>query len=288
MRILISGASGFIGSSVSAYLASQEHEVIRLVRHTAGPGEVSWDPEAGTIDAEGLEGFDGVVHLASMPWNGRWTPQFKQRLRANRLGTNGLLAKTLAACQRKPRVFVCASGMGIYPPSGDQVLSEDSAPGSDFAAQLQRDGEAATAPASAAGIRVVALRIPMVLGGTIIQRVTGRMGNGRQWWSWVALGEMGSIVQHILANDSLWGPVNTTSPNPMRNADFAAILCHVLGRRPGVPIPAFALRLMLGEMADTLILASRRIEPRKLLASGYQFHYPELGEALRHELAQTA
>lgn len=288
MRILMSGTSGFIGSAVSAYLASQEHEVIRLVRRAAGPGEVRWDPDAGTIDAEGLEGFDGVVHLASMPWNGRWTPQFKQRIRDNRLRTNGLLAGTLSTCKHKPRVLVCASGMGIYPSSGDQVLSEDSAIGSNFAAQLQRDGEAALAPASAAGIRVVALRIPMVLGGAIIQRVTGRMGNGRQWWSWVALSEMGSIVQHILVNDGLCGPVNTTSPNPVRNTEFTAILSRVLGRKPGTPMPAFVLRLMLGEMADTLILASRRIQPCKLLASGYQFHYPELGDALRHELAQAA
>ncbi len=284
MRILMSGTSGMIGSVVAPYLASQGHEVVRLVRREAGAGEVRWDPDAGTIDAAGVEGFDGVVHVASMPWPLRWTPQFKEQMRANRLGSNRLLAETLAACQRKPKVFVYASGMGIYPSSGDQILTEDSALGTDFLAQLQRDGEAATAPASAAGIRVVPLRIPAVLGGATLRRAMGRVGNGRQWSSWVARDELASIVQHVLVTDELAGPVNPVSPNPVRNAEFSATHSRVLGARPGLPLPAFLLRLMLGEMADALILASRRIEPRRLLATGYQFRFPDLETALRHEL----
>jgi len=284
VRILISGASGVIGSVVAPYLASQGHEMVRLVRREPGSGEVRWDPDAGIIDADRLEGFDGVVHLATMPWPARWTAEARRKMRANRLATNGLLARTLADLKRKPRVLVCASGMGIYPSSGDQIITEDNAMGSDFLAMLQRDGETATQKASAAGIRVVNLRTPMVVGGSTIRRSMGRFGNGRQWTSWVGRDELAGIINHVLQTESLAGPINPCSPNPVRNAEFAATLGRVLGSKPGMPIPAFLLRLMLGEMAEALILASRRIEPRKLLASGYQFRYPLLEEALRHEL----
>jgi uncharacterized protein len=284
MRILISGASGMVGSAVAPYLASQGHDVVRLVRREAGAGEVRWDPDAGTIDAAGLEGFDGVVHVATMPWPARWTAKAKEEMRANRLATNGLLATALAGCRRKPRVLVCASGMGIYPSSGEQVLTEDSPLGTDFLAMLQRDGEAATAPASAAGIRVVNLRIPPVLGGAAIRRNTSRIGNGRQWCSWVARDELASIVQHVLMTDELVGPVNPGSPHPVRNAELVQTVSRVLGRKPGPSLPAFLLRVMLGEMGEALVLASRRMQPAKLLATGYRFRFAELELALRHEL----
>jgi hypothetical protein len=273
-----------IGSAAAQYLAEQGHEITRLVRQAPGPGEVRWDPEAMTIDAHGLEGFDGVVHLASMPWSARWTPEFKKQMYANRIGTNRLLAQTLAACKRKPRVLLCASGMGIYPSSGDQVITEDSPVGTDFLARLQCDGEAAAGLASTVGIRVVSLRIPAVLGGAAIQRNVGRMGDGHQWSSWVSRDELARMVNFVLVTDQVVGPVNPVSPEPVRNAEFAATLSKVLGRKPGLPMPAFLLRLMLGEMAEALILASRRIEPRRLLAAGYEFHFPKLEEALRHEL----
>jgi uncharacterized protein (TIGR01777 family) len=291
MRILIAGSSGLIGSAVAPYLASQGHEVVRLVRRVAGAGEVRWDPDGGTIDAAGLEGFDGVVHVASLP-QARWTAEFERRMHDNRVQTSRLLAETLAARQRKPRVFVCASGIGYYAPCDDQVLTEESAAGKDFIANLQCDGEAAAAPASAAGIRVVHLRIPTVLGGATlaslvsnIRRGTGpgRLGSGRQWWSWVARDELPIIVQHVLITEALTGPVNATSPNPARNAEFFATLGRVLGRRPRLPMPAFLVRLALGDIADALLLASRRVVPRRLLATGYQFHFPELEAALRHE-----
>lgn len=285
MRIIIAGAGGMIGSVVAPYLTDQGHDVLRLVRRTPGEGEILWDPDAGSVDADALEGFDGVVHLATMPWPSRWTAAAKQQIRANRLATNGLLASTLATRRHKPGVLVCASGMGIYPSSGDQVLTEASPLGTDFLAMLQQDGEAATAPASAAGIRVVNLRIPAVLGGASLKRNIGRLGNGRQWSSWVARDEMASIIEHVLVTESLEGPVNAVSPNPVRNADFAATLSRALGSRPGLPIPGFPLRLMLGEMADALVLASRRIQPAKLIASGYQFRFPDLEAALQHELA---
>jgi uncharacterized protein len=285
MRILMAGASGMIGSVVAPYLMSQGHEVVRLVRREPGPGEVRWDPDSGTIDAGAIEGFEGVVQVASMRWPLRWTPKFKRQMRENRLATNGLLARTLAACRRKPQVLICASGMGIYPSSGDEVLTEASSVGTDYLAQLQRDGEAATAPASAAGIRVVNLRIPMVLGGAAVRQNLGQLGNGRQWSSWVSRDELASIIQHVLVTDTLVGPVNPVSPNPVRNADLATTLGRILHRKPGASMPVFALRLLLGEMADALILASRRLMPAKLLDAGYRFRFPELEAALRHELA---
>ena len=284
MKILIAGASGMIGSAVAPDLTNQGHEVVRLVRRTPVAGEVQWDPDAGTLDAAGLEGFDGVVHLATMPWPMRWTSESKERMRANRLATNSLLAENLARCKHKPRVLVCASGMGVYPSSGDQVITEQSPLGSDFLAMLQRDGEAAALKASAAGIRVANLRIPAVLGGDALRRNMGRLGSGRQWSSWVSRDELVSIVNYVLVTDTLEGPVNPVSPNPVCNAEYAATLSRALGRKPGLPMPAFLLRLMLGEMAEALILASRRIAPRKLLAAGYQFRFPELEIALRHEL----
>jgi uncharacterized protein (TIGR01777 family) len=284
MRILMAGAGGLIGSAVAPYLTKQGHEVVRLVRREAGAGEIRWDPDEGTIDAGAVEGFDGVVHVASMRWPLRWTPTFKRQMRENRLRTNGLLARTLAGCRQKPRVFICASGMGIYPSSGDEVLTETSRLGTDFLAQLQRDGEAATEPASAAGIRVVCLRIPMVLGGAVLRQNLGRMGNGRQWSSWVALGELPSIIQHVLITDTIAGPVNPVSPNPERNAEMVATLSRVLRRKPGPAIPAFVLRLLMGEMAEALVLASRRIMPAKLIAAGYQFRFPTLEAVARREL----
>jgi hypothetical protein len=273
-----------VGSAVIRHLMECGHEVIRLVRQTPGPGEVWWNPDAGEIDAASMEGFDSVVHVASMPWPPRWTVKAKQAIRANRFATNGLLAETLAKCAQKPRVLVCASGMGFYPPSGDQIITEDSTGGTSWLATLQREGEAATAPASAVGIRVVHLRIPPVLAKSGIERGTNRIGSGRQWMSWVGRDELASIVHHVLLTDALVGPVNPVSPNPVRNADFAATVARVLGRKPGPAVPAFLLRLMLGEMADEFVLASRRMEPRKLLATNYEFRFPELEAALRHEL----
>jgi uncharacterized protein len=286
-RILIAGAGGMIGSVVAPCLAQQGHTVVRLVRRTPGMNEVYWDPDAGTIEAAGLEGFDGVVHVASLP-QARWTSAFIKRWRENHIGTNRLLAETLAHCQEKPRVLVCASAQGIYPPSGGQVLAEDSAVGTDYLAELLRDGEQATTPASEAGIRAVHLRIPTVLSGASLAAMNSnirRLGSGQQWFSWVARDEMAGIVQHALVTDTLEGPVNACSPNPVRNAEFFATLARVRGRTPRLPMPAFVLRLMLGGMADALILASRRLVPQRLLETGYVFRFAEIEAALRHELA---
>ncbi len=274
-----------IGSILAPYLAGQGHEITRLVRRKPGVGEVFWDPDARSIDSAGLEGFDGVVNLATKPWPARWTEQAKHEMRNNRLATNGLLAESLAKVTQKPKVFICSSGMGIYPSSGDQIINEDSALGSDFLATLQKDGEAAAMKASYAGIRVINLRTPAVLGGAALQRRVGRIGNGQQWSPWVSRDELASIIQYLLTWEGIDGPVNPVSPNQIRNAEFTETLSKVLGRKPGIAMPAAVLHLMLGEMADALMLASRRIEPKKLLDNGYKFKFPNLEDAIRHELA---
>jgi uncharacterized protein (TIGR01777 family) len=288
MKILIAGATGMIGSIVTTYLASQGHEVAPLVRHSPNPGEVFWDPDKGSIDCAGLEGYDGVVNLASMPWPARWTAKAKKQIYDNRIQINSILAKSLAGCTHKPAVLICSSGMGIYPSSGDQILTEDSPGGIDWLAHLQSDGEAATAPASKAGIRVVNLRTPPVLGGDAVRQSTNRMGSGEQCNSWVSRDELASIIHHVLVTEALVGPVNPVSPNPMRNAEFTEVVSRAKGQKPGPAMPAFLLRLMFGEMAEALILASRRILPNKLQATGYQFRYPELELAVRHELEAAA
>jgi uncharacterized protein len=283
MKILIAGSNGMVGSAVTRHLTECGHEVIRLVRHTPGPEEVWWDPDAGEIDKAGLEGFDGVIHLASAPWPMRWTDKTKQKIRLNRLGTNRLLAEALAGCEHKPRVLICASGMGYYPSSGDTILTEDSPAGTSFLAALQQDGEAATAPASTGGIRVVHLRIPPVMGGPALQRAGSYAGDGQQWTSWVARDELAAMIEFILRTETLTGPINAASPNPMRSSEFARDSARALGRKPGSAMPAFVARLVMGDMGEEFLLSSRRIRPSKLLDAGYRFRFPELEQALQHE-----
>ena len=283
MKILVAGSNGMIGSAVTRHLVERGHEVTRLVRHEPGTGEVGWDPEAGKIDSAGLEGFDGVVNVASMPWPMRWTDKAKKKLTNNRVGTNRLLAESLAACKNKPLVLVCAAGMGYYPPSGDTVLTENGPAGTSFLAKLDMDGEEATAKASEAGIRVVHLRIPPVLGGAALQRIGFQGGDGQQWSSWVGRDELAGIIEFALTNKNLCGPVNAVSPNPLRGAEFAATATKALGQKPGGVMPAWVVRLVFGEMGEEFILASRRVQPAKLLAAGYQFQYPDLEQTVRHE-----
>jgi uncharacterized protein len=287
MKILIAGSNGMVGSAVTRHLVECGHKVVRLVRYTAGPGETWWDPDAGKIDAAGLEGFEGVVHLASIPWPMRWTAEFKQKIRANRLATNRLLAEALAGCAQKPKVLICASGMGYYPSSGDTVLTETSPAGTSFLASLQREGEAATSAASQAGIRVVHLRIPPVVGGAALKQAGFQAGNGQQWTSWIARDELASIIEFALETDLLAGPVNAVSPNPLHNAEFAKTVKRVLGQKSSNGMPAFIVHLVMGEMGEEFMLASRRIQPAKLLEAGYTFRYPELEGAVRHEMEKV-
>lgn len=285
MKFLIAGSHGMVGSAVTRYLIENGHEVIRLVRHAAGPNEVYWNPDIAEIDTASLEGFDGVVHLATMPWPMRWTDKAKQKMRANRLMTNRLLAKSLAGCVHPPHVFICASGVGYYPSCGDETLTEDSPVGTSFLARLDQDCEAVTAPASEAGIRVVHLRMPTVLGGDRLKFIGFQAGDGQQWMSWIGRDEVASIIEFALESDSLSGPVNTVSPNPMRLADFARTATEAMGQKPGGVMPAFIVRLVMGEMGEEFLLGSRRVQPAKLLAAGYRFRFPDLADALRHEQA---
>jgi uncharacterized protein (TIGR01777 family) len=283
MKVLIAGSHGMIGKAVTFQLIASGHEVARLVRSKPGPDELSWDPDAGNIDTASLEGFEAVINLATMPWPMRWTQKAKQKMRANRLMTNGLLAKSLAECSHKPQVLICASGMGYYPSSGDTILTEDGPGGTSFLAKLQQDGEAVTAPASEAGIRAIHLRIPPVLGGPALQRIGFQAGDGQQWMSWVGRDELASIIEFALWTQPLSGPVNAVSPNPLRNAEFAKVSSQALGQKPGGVMPALVVRMVMGEMGEELVLASRRIQPARLIAAGYCFQFPELDTALRHE-----
>lgn len=285
MKILIAGSHGMIGSAVTSHLIECGYEVVRLVRSKPKADEIWWDPDPAQIDAISLEGFDGVINLASKRWPMRWTEKAKQKMRANRLVTNRLLAESLAKCEYKPRVFICASGMGYYPPSGDDILTEACPAGASFLSILNRDGEAITEPASLAGIRVVHLRIPMVLGGDRLKMLGFQAGNGQQWMSWIGRDEVTSIIEFVLKTESLSGPVNTVSPNPMRLADFARESTDALGQKPGGVMLAFIVRMIMGEMGEEFLLASRRVQPAKLLAAGYRFRFPDLADALRHEQA---
>jgi uncharacterized protein (TIGR01777 family) len=285
MKVLIAGSHGMVGSAVTRHLSECGYEVFRLVRGTCGPSEVWWNPATGEIDTSSLEGFDGVIHLATMPWPMRWTTKAKEKIRTNRLGTNRLLAESLAGCRHKPKVLICASGMGYYPSSGDEVLTEDCPAGTSFLARLQQDGEAATAIASQAGIRVVHLRIPPVIGGASIQQTVPQSGDGQQWMSWIGRDELASIIEFALTTDTLCGPVNAVSPHPLRNAEFATISTRAVGKKHSMTMPAFLVRLLMGEMGEEFLLASRRMQPAKLLAAGYRFQFPDLEQAIKHEVA---
>ena len=283
MKILIAGSNGMVGSAVTRHLMECGHQVIRVVRHTPGPGEIWWEPDTGQIDTAGLNGFDGVVHLASMPWPMRWTAKAKEKMLANRLVTNRLLAESLAGRWHKPKVLIFASGMGYYPPSGDDILTEDCPAGTSFLSRLDRDAEAITLPAALAGIRVVHLRMPTVLGGERLKMLGFQAGDGQQWMSWIGRDEVAYIIAFALKTESLSGPVNTVSPNPVRLADFAKTSTEAMGQKPGGVMPAFIVRLIMGEMGEEFLLGSRRVQPTKLLAEGYQFRFANLVDALRHE-----
>ena len=295
MKILVTGASGLVGSALVPLLTTDGHEVVRLVRSAPGSGDVPWDPDAGTLEAEALEGFDGVVHLAGENIaSGRWNAEKKRRIRESRVRGTLLLARTLAALERPPRVLVSASAIGFYGDRGDEELTEQSPAGSGFLSEVCREWEAATEAAEAKGIRVVHARLGVVLsraGGALAKMLTpfrlgvgGVVGNGRQYMSWVTLDDTAAALGHLLATETASGPVNMAAPAPVTNREFTAVLGRVL-RRPAVfPVPGFVARLMFGEMADALLLASTRVKPDNLLASGYAFRHRSLAEGLRHVL----
>lgn len=292
MDIVVSGSHGFIGSALLPALTGAGHRVGRLVRGTAGPDEISWDPDAGAIDAGALSGVDGVVHLAGVGiGEKRWTPDQKERIRSSRVKGTALLAETLADLSTPPQVLVSGSAVGYYGDRGDEVLTEDSSAGEGFLADVVRAWEDASAPAVAAGVRVVNIRSGVVhspAGGALKKQLLlfklglgGPLGSGRQWVSWISLDdEVGAIV-HALTTTELSGPVNVTAPEPVTSADLAHAIGHGLHRPAILPVPKFALGLVVGrQMAEEMVTASQRAVPAKLQASGYQFVHPEARAAM--------
>jgi uncharacterized protein (TIGR01777 family) len=293
MKVLISGATGLIGSALIPELESGGHQITRLTRSPRSGNDVGWNPDAGEIDASRLEGHDAVVHLAGESiGEGRWTQEKKRRILQSRTKGTRLLADTIVNLPEPPNVMVSASAVGYYGDRGNELLREESGPGSDFLAEVCKAWEAAADPAREAGARVVHPRNGVVLstkGGALARILPifklgggGRIGSGRQWWSWVAIDDVVGAILHALTHDSVEGPVNLGSPNPLTNAGFTRVLGKILNRPTIFPLPASAARLMLGEVADALLLASQRMEPARLKESGYEFRYPELEGALRH------
>ncbi len=296
MNILITGASGLIGSALVPALTKVGHRVLRLVRHTAdrAKGEAQWNLDSGSIDRARLSGLDAAVHLAGENIAGRWSKAKKAAIRESRVKGTRLLAEALAIAISRPKTLVCASAIGFYGDRGDALLNEDAAAGSGFLADVCKEWENATKPAQDAGIRVVNLRIGIVLspaGGALAKMLLpfklgagGIMGSGEQYWSWVAIDDVVGAIKHALVTESLRGPVNVVSPEPTTNHYFTKTMGKVLSRPTIFPMPAFAARLALGEMADSLLLASTRVKPQRLNESGYRFLFPTLEPALRHVL----
>lgn len=296
MKILVTGASGLVGTALVRSLESKGRETLRLVRNApAGGNEVRWNPSAGTIDAAALEGIDAAVHLAGENLaEGRWTDEKKRRIRESRVKGTRLISETLAALARKPEVLLSASAVGFYGSRGDEVLTEQSAAGEDFLAEVCREWEEATAAAEGAGIRVAHLRFGVILsgeGGALKKMLTpfrlgvgGKLGDGRQYMSWVTLDDAVSAIEHALSDKTLSGPVNVVAPRPVTNKEFTKAMGSALSRPTFFSVPAFAARLAFGEMADATLLSSQRAQPARLTESGFAFKHPEIEAALRHVL----
>ncbi|MBI3318601.1 MAG: TIGR01777 family protein [Candidatus Omnitrophica bacterium] len=298
MKVLITGSSGFIGSEVTRSFLAQGDPLLRLTRTkraVASNAFLSWDPERGLLKPAGLEGLDAVIHLAGDPIaQGRWTPEKKARIRNSRVAGTGLLAKTLAQLKNPPKVLVCASAIGVYGSRGDETLTEDSTPGTGFLAEVGKAWEEAAQAARSRGIRVVHLRFGIVLsptGGALKMMLPpfrmglgGKLASGKQWMSWISLPEAVQVIHHAIKTEGLKGPVNAVSPQPVTNLEFTKTLGKVLSRPTAFPVPAFAVRLLFGEMGEELLLASARVLPKRLQESGYRFLHPTLEEAFRKTL----
>ncbi len=282
MRIVLTGASGFIGSTLSRRLSDQGHRVLPVARR-------QWDVSGSEFPLSIIEGADAVVHLAGEPIAQRWTPSTKARIRASRTHGTTRLVSAIGQAGRPPGILICASAIGYYGDCGEEILTEDSPPGPDFLAGVCRAWEAAAENASRFGCRVVRVRIGMVLGsqgGALAKMLTpfrlglgGRLGSGRQWLSWIHIDDLIAIVEQAVQDTSFIGPVNATAPEPVRNDEFTRVLAKSLHRPAILPVPEFALRLAFGEMAGVL-LASQKVLPARLNRAGFDFRYPALGAAL--------
>ena len=302
MRVIVTGSTGLVGAALVRSLLADGHAITRLVRgetqtfKAPNSKAVLWDPLKGSVDASELEGHDAAVHLAGEPIaEGRWTDERKRRILESRSVGTRVLADSLARLENKPAVLVSASAIGFYGDRGAEQLDESSVSGNNFVSEVARGWESATLPASEAGIRVVHLRIGVVLsasGGAVKKMLTpfklgvgGKVGSGEQFMSWIVLDDLVGIIKYAIVNKNLNGPVNAVAPNPVSNAEFTKALGRTLGRPTIFPLPAFAARLVFGEMADELLLASTRVEPAKLKQSGYEFAYPKLEAGLKHVLS---
>jgi NAD dependent epimerase/dehydratase family enzyme len=279
MKVLVTGSTGLIGSALVRDLAGEGHIVTRLLRSSSGTKEdaVLWNPEKGTVDCNGLTGHDAVVHLAGENIAGSsWTPKRKALIRDSRVKGTVLLCESLSRLARPPGTLVCASAVGYYGDRGNEMLKEDSPPGKGFLAEICREWEEATGEIARTGVRVVNLRIGMVLsaeGGALAKMLPAfRAGAG--------------VIRHALATNSLEGPVNAVAPHPVTNREFTKLLGRILWRPTIAAMPAFAARLLFGEMADELLLASTRVAPAELIASEYRFRFPEAEGALRYLLGR--
>ncbi|MFZ9837098.1 MAG: TIGR01777 family oxidoreductase [Opitutaceae bacterium] len=296
--VLLAGASGLLGRALATRLQAEGWEVRRLVRRPAtAPGEFTWDPARGEVPAAALAGATAVINLAGENIAaGRWTAARRRALRSSRIDPTRTLALALATMSRPPEVFACASAVGFYGHRGDVAVAEDAARGEGFLAELTAEWEAAGAGVESAGVRWVALRLGVILspeGGALARLLPvfrlglgGRLASGRQWMSWISREDAVAAFLHVLATPACRGPLNACSPGPVTNADFTRVLGFVLRRPVVFPVPAFALRLAFGQMAQETLLASTRAIPRGLAATGFRFGQPGLEAALRHELGR--
>ena len=292
MRILISGASGLIGSALGSRLSADGHTMLQLVRRDAKAGEFTWDPAAGKLDPAAFDGCDAVINLSGAGiGDKRWTDDYKAELVSSRIQTTELLASTIAALDNMPSVFLSGSAVGWYGDRGDERLDELSVPGSDFLSDLCQQWEAATLVAEKAGVRTVHLRTGVVLsasGGALKKQLPlfrlglgGRFGNGHQWQSWISIDDEVGAIAHLLSAD-VCGPVNLTAPEPVTNIEFTSTLAKVLHRPAVLPVPLFAPKITLGgELVESLLLSSQRVLPTALQRSAYEFRHPTLEAALR-------
>ena len=297
MNILISGATGLVGTELTSFLTTDGHTCSALTRTRKEDSDIVWDPSKGELETERLSEFDTIVHLAGEPIVGRWSEKKKARIKESRVAGTKLLCEALAALDQPPKVLVSASAIGFYGNRGDEELTEESTSGDLFLSEVCKEWEEACAPAVEKGIRVVNPRIGVVLspkGGALTAMLTpfklcagGIIGSGKQWMSWLTLDEAAGILHHCLVTESLHGPVNMVSPNPVTNKEFTKTLGRVLSRPTIFPMPSFAARLMFGKMADELLLASTRVLPKKLQETGYDFRHTDLEAGLRHILGKT-
>ena len=298
MKILVSGATGFLGSALVPVLRDEGHEVWSLSRRP-GPQTIVWNPASGSFDPTHLKGFGAVIHLAGENISGRWTEARKRAIHDSRVQGTRTLAEACVRASTPPSVFVMASAAGIYGSRGDEVLTEESPPGSGFLADVVRDWEAAAAPVDGhPAIRVVKLRFGVILhpsGGALKQMLLpfrlglgGRVGSGRQWLSWLTRDDAVRLLARAVTDDSMRGIYNASTPQPVRNAEFTKALGRALHRPTVFPVPASVLRLLFGEVADETVLASARMMPSRLTAEGFEFQYPEINQALGHLMGRKS